>query len=63
MSGGLAVGLIVAAFAGAMIFAGVSEHYEQKANRAACSGRYIKVGERRDSGLCIRPDAIIWEKR
>lgn len=47
----------------ALVYVGVAEHYEQKANRAACPGRYIQTGDYRDSGICIRSDAVIWEKR
>lgn len=46
----------------ALIWVGVAEHSEQQANRTACPGRYVRVGDKRDSGLCIRRDAVIWER-
>ena len=53
---------IIALLGGTMIFVGVTEYRDQQANRHACHGRYIQIGDRRDSGLCIRRDGVIWER-
>lgn len=47
----------------ALIYVGVMEHYDQQANRRVCPGRYIQTGRFRDSGLCIKRDGLLWERR
>ena len=63
MSGELTFAALLALIGATLVYVGVAEHYEQKANRAACPGRYVQVGDHRGSGLCIKPDGILWERK
>lgn len=54
-----------AACGGTFFYMAYREHVEQAENRDRCEmagGRYLQHGEKYYTGLCVRPEGIIWER-
>lgn len=57
---------VAALFCGTFLWVAVEEYRAQEANEVRCEaagGRYFQHGDKRDSGLCVRPDGLLWRVR